>query len=114
MTDLSQTQEDQDKFRGLHSSFLELFMDKYYSKLLLSTYGIISVLVMYFILICVGAYGVTLLDIDFRQSYFISDDAYIKQYITRQEQYFKRGDLIEVFTELEGIDIFSDIESFQQ
>ena len=89
-------------------------MDKYYSKLLLSTYGIVSVLVMYFILICLSAYGVTLLKIDFRQSYFISDDAYIKQYITRQEEYFKRGDLIEVLTDFEGKDIFSDIENFQQ
>ena len=114
MTDLSQPQEDIDKFKGLHSSFLELFMDKYYSKILLSKFGIVSVLVMYFIMFCVAAYGVTLLDIDFRQSYFISDDTYIKQYITRQEQYFQRGDLIEVFTDFEGIDIFSDIERFQE
>jgi Na+-transporting methylmalonyl-CoA/oxaloacetate decarboxylase gamma subunit len=67
----------------LHSSFLEVFMEKYFAKYLLTIYGIISVLVLYFILICISIYGVSKLEIDFRQSYFISDDAYIKQYITK-------------------------------
>lgn len=53
-----------------------------------------AVLVLWAIYIAVSIYGCTMIEIDFKLTYFISPEAYINDYLSRSDKYFKAGDEI--------------------
>ena len=70
-----------------------------YAPILTSKFGILAVLALYAIYFLVASVGVTFLEVDYKQSFFISGEAYIKQYLDKNDQYFKSGPLITVYTD---------------
>lgn len=45
--------------------------------------------------------------IDFKQSYFIGADSYIREYFDRSEELFQTGEMVTIFTDASSIDITS-------
>ena len=45
--------------------------------------------------------------IDFKQSYFIGATSYVKKFFDKQEEYFKTGSMINIFTDSSNIDVTS-------
>jgi len=70
-----------------------------YSKHLLSPTGIKAVLIIYTIYFFLSIWGITNLQIDFKNTYFISGGAYVKQYLDRSDIYYKSGNAISIITE---------------
>mmetsp|Transcript_18041 Transcript_18041/g.30748 ORF Transcript_18041/g.30748 Transcript_18041/m.30748 type:complete len:538 (+) Transcript_18041:285-1898(+) len=78
-----------------------------FSKWTTSKWGriiILSIWVIYFAISCVGLANV---DIDFKNTYFISEDAYIMNYLSRQEKYFRSGDAITFYVDSDTLDYTS-------
>lgn len=55
----------------------------------------------------VSIWGATEVKIDFKSTYFISAGAYVKNYLDLQENYFKSGDRINIYSEVQDTDITS-------
>lgn len=65
------------------------------------------------IFIGISSWGAANLDIDFKQTYFISASAYINEYIERQDLHYKSGETITVYVDNADTD-FTTIESQQK
>lgn len=55
----------------------------------------------------VSIWGASQVKIDFKSTYFISAGAYVKNFLDLQENYFKSGDRINIYSEVPDIDITS-------
>jgi hypothetical protein len=67
-------------------------------------------LIIWALLIGIFSVGVANLDIDFKQTYFISATAFINEYIDRKDIYFKSGDAITFYVDNPDTD-FTSLES---
>lgn len=56
------------------------------------------------------SWGVANLDIDFKQSYFISPTAFVNEYITRQDLHYKSGETVTFYVDNAETD-FTSYES---
>lgn len=81
------------------------FLHEKFSYWTTSKPGIIVILVIWLIYTAVSIYGVSQVKIDFKSTYFISAEAYVRDFIERQENYFKSGDTITVYTNASQIDV---------
>jgi hypothetical protein len=66
--------------------------------------GIISILNIWALFIVICAWGAANLDIDFKQTYFISATAYINEYISRQDTHYKSGETINFYVDNSELD----------
>jgi predicted RND superfamily exporter protein len=87
------------------ASGTQKFLQTKYAKLVTSDTGIKYILIFYALYIGFSIYGCTQIEVNFKTSYFISDNAYIKQYLDRSEKYYKSGDTINFYTD--GVQDFS-------
>jgi predicted RND superfamily exporter protein len=69
--------------------------------------GIIAILSVWLIYACVSIYGATQVKIDFKTTYFIGAEAYVRNFIERQEEYFTSGERVTVYTDATDIDVTS-------
>lgn len=70
-----------------------------YAKVVTSDKGIKAILIIWGLYILFSIYGCTQIEVNFKTSYFISDNAYIKQYLDRTDTYYKSGDTITFYTD---------------
>lgn len=93
------------------------FLHLYFSKATTSKAGIITILSIWLIYLGVSLYGVSQVKIDFKQSYFIGAESYVKNFFDKQDEFFKTGDMVNIYTDASNIDITSyemqaNLESF--
>jgi len=72
--------------------------------------GIIIILTVWFIFIIVSSWGAANLDIDFKQTYFISATAYVNEYIQRQDLHYESGETISFYVDSKDED-FTSVDS---
>ena len=75
------------------------FLYEKFSLAITSKAGIITVLIIWLAYIGVSSWGVSNLDIDFKQSYFISPKAFVNEYIQRQDALYKSGERITFYVD---------------
>ena len=80
-----------------YTTLTQKFLYQHFSKRLLTNSGICLVLLIWTGLIIVAINACRHLTIDFRTSYLINGDSYIKQYIDLSDEYFNRGELITIY-----------------
>lgn len=78
-----------------------------YSAALLSPTGRIIALAVWLIYICVSAWGCSMLQIDFKATYFISPDSFVSKYLNKRDEYFQSGEQVEIYTDNPSLDIAS-------
>lgn len=54
---------------------------------------------VYAVYFCVSIWGLSNLTVDFKNTYFISETAYIKDYLDKQDTYYKSGNSIAIVTD---------------
>lgn len=86
------------------------FLYEKFSLAVTSKPGIIIVLVIWAAFIGACSWGVANLDIDFKQSYFISPTAFVNEYITRQDLHYKSGETVTFYVDNAETD-FTSYES---
>jgi len=64
-----------------------------------SKYGIMLVLGVWLIYIAVSIFGITNVNVDFKVSYFIGEDAYVRSYFDRNEKYFDSGETVTIYVD---------------
>lgn len=74
-------------------------LQMHYAPIVTSKYGITSVLTIYAILIVAALIGASQLEIEFKQSFMMPGEAYIKQYFDKNDEYFQSGLKINVYTD---------------
>ena len=57
------------------------------------------VLFAWVVYIGLSVWGVTMVDIDFKTTYFISPEAYVNEWMSRSEKYFKRGQTLNLYVD---------------
>lgn len=84
----------------VYSSKTQKVLFQYYSKALLSTKGIIGVMALYTAITVTSIYyASTELRIEFKQSMFLNEDAYIKDFLDKTEAHFPRASTLGIYTD---------------
>lgn len=86
------------------------FLYEKFSPITTSKPGIITILLIWAAFIGACSWGVANLDIDFKQSYFISPTSFVNEYLDRQELHYKSGETIVFYVDNAETD-FTSIES---
>lgn len=102
-----QGNETDPKPEETYANGTQKFLHLYFSKATTSKYGIIAILSIWLIYLGVSIYGVTQLKIDFKQSYFIGAESYVREYFDRSEELFQTGEMVTIYTDASDIDITS-------
>ncbi len=87
------------------STFVQKVLHDYFSWFLMKTWVRVSVLIIYVIYIGVSAYGLTILDVDFKQSYFINSKSQIAAYNSINTQYFQEGQTNSLYLDNQEVDV---------
>lgn len=66
--------------------------------------GIAIILTVWAIFIGATSWGAANLDIDFKQTYFISASAYVNEYIQRQDLHYESGETISFYVDSKEVD----------
>lgn len=86
------------------------FLYEKFSPITTSKPGIITILLIWAAFIGACSWGVANLDIDFKQSYFISPTSFVNEYLDRQDLHYKSGETIDFYVDNAETD-FTSIES---
>jgi len=98
--------KDDEKYTTKTQKCLEVHL----AGMTLSSAGIIIICAIWTIAIGISCYLVTQVEVDFKTSYFISPEAYVSNYLSRQDEYFKSGDVVTFYTDNDSVD-YTTIES---
>lgn len=80
------------------------FLYEKFSLAITSTMGRYIVMMVWTVYIAVSIWGATQVEIDFKNTYFISAEASINDYLDKTDNYFKSGETINVITDNENLD----------
>lgn len=78
-----------------------------YSAYLLSPVGKIIALSVWLIFSAISAWGCSMLKIDFKATYFISQNSFVSNYLNKNDEYFQTGEIVDIYTDNPSMDIAS-------
>jgi len=84
------------------------FLYEKFSYVTTTKYGKSTILSIWLIYIAVSIWGASKVDIDFKNTYFIGEDANVRDYLERQEEYYKSGETINIIVDNEEADFTSE------
>jgi predicted RND superfamily exporter protein len=90
-----------------YSTSTEKFLHDSYSSVITSRTGLMVIFSVYIVLIAVSCYGVSILEIDFKTTYFVKEESMVGNYINKQEEYFKSGEQITFYVDSPETDFTS-------
>ena len=61
--------------------------------------GIGVVLTVWLIYVAVSIFGITNVNVDFKVTYFIGEDAYVRSYFDRNDKYFGSGETVTIYVD---------------
>ena len=82
-------------------------MDEKWSRCVTSRVGQIAIVSVYTLMIIGSAIAVSNLKVDFKITYFINEDAYIRNYLDISDKYFQAGEQISFYVDNDGLDYTS-------
>lgn len=71
-----------------HTSFTEMFLDRYFGKEIMSREGRFVILFIYAVMIIFGVYGAMQLEVDFKIEYFVDAESPVRGYLDANVEYF--------------------------
>jgi len=92
----------------IYASSTQKFLHEYFAKVTLSKQGIIAIVAIWIIYAGVSCYGLTMLEIDFKTTYFISPDTAVRRYIDKSEQYFNLGETVQIYVDAPDTDFTTE------
>ena len=90
---------DEDAPEVLHTSFTEMFLDKYFGKEIMSKEGRAVILFVYAVMIVFGIYGASQLEVDFKIEYFVDKESAVWGYLDANTEYFNNGESFTIYVE---------------
>mmetsp|Transcript_27376 Transcript_27376/g.41634 ORF Transcript_27376/g.41634 Transcript_27376/m.41634 type:complete len:472 (+) Transcript_27376:583-1998(+) len=96
-----------------YSNGTQKFLHEKFSPLVTSKTGITVIIAIWAILVGLAGFGISLLEIDFKTTYFIGETATVRSYFDLQDEYFKTGDSITFYVDSPETD-FSSVETQQK
>jgi predicted RND superfamily exporter protein len=81
---------------------------KTFSKATTSKFGKVTILIVWFVFSILAIWASTNVDIDFKNTYFISADASINNYLDKTDVYYKSGETVYVIVDNKDIDYTSE------
>jgi len=91
-----------------YASGTQKFLKETFAKITLSKPGIIAIVAIWIIYSGVSIYGLTMLEIDFKTTYFISPDTAVRRFIDKQEEYYNQGETVTFYTDSKDVDYTSE------
>ena len=94
---------------NMYSNGTQKFLQEKFAKNTISKPGTIIILSAWLLYTIASCVALTKLNIDFKLTFFISEDAFINEYLNRLDKYFKSGEEITFYTDNADID-YSTVE----